>query len=122
MQLKNASVDNAMFNDYFSNYLQGCFVYASIWGFGGTLDSRSRPAFDIYFKELWKGEISGLEPPEALRTIDITIPTDGMLYDYVFCCTSRGSWKNVLEIVKNNKLELMCTIEQTLVHTLDTAR
>lgn len=122
MQLRNASVDNPMFNDYFSNYLQGSFVYASIWGFGGTLDSNSRPEFDLYFKELWKGEIPGLEPPEALCSLDITIPTDGMLYDYVYSCTSRGSWKNVLETLKNNKFDLMSTTEQTLVHTLDTAR
>lgn len=122
MQLKNASIDNPSSNEHFTNYLQGSFVYASIWGFGGTLDSQSRPAFDLYFKELWKGEIFGSGPPEALSSLDISIPSDGMLYDYVYSCTSRGSWKNLWEVVKNNKLEEMSTIEQTLVHTLDTAR
>jgi len=122
MHLKNVCIDNTTFNEHFTNYLQGSFVYASIWGFGGTLDSKSRPKFDLYFKELWKGEISGLEPPEALSSLDILIPSEGMLYDYVYSCTSRGSWKNLSEVVKNNKLEEMSIIEQTLVHTLDTAR
>lgn len=102
--------------------MQGSFIYASIWGFGGTLDSNSRPAFDLYFKELWKGEIPDLEPPELLSSLDILIPSDGLLYDYIYSCTSRGSWKHFLEIVKNNKLQEMNNIEQTLVHTLDTAR
>lgn len=122
MQLRNASVINPNANEHFTNHLQGSFVYASIWGFGGTLDSSSRPAFDLYFKELWKGEISGLEPPEALSSLDISIPSDGMLYDYVYNCTTRGSWKNVWEVVKNNKLEVMSSVEQTLVHTIETAR
>ncbi|XP_025190774.1 dynein heavy chain 7, axonemal [Melanaphis sacchari] len=122
MQLKSSYTDNPSFNEHFTNYLQGSFVYASIWGFGGTLDSNSRPAFDRYFKELWKGDIPGLGPPEALSSLDITIPCDGMLYDYVYSCTSRGSWKNLSEVVKNNKIEEISIIEQTLVHTMDTAR
>jgi len=122
MQLKNANIDNPSFNEHFTNYLQGSFVYASIWGFGGTLDSNSRPVFDLYFKELWKSEISGLEPPEALSSLDVSLPGEGMLYDYVYNCISRGSWKSILEMVKNNKLEEISTIEQTLVHTMDSAR
>lgn len=122
MQLKNASADNPVFNEHFLNYLQGSFVYASIWGFGGTLDSNSRPVFDQYFKALWRGEIPNLEPPEALVSLEFLIPSEGMLYDFVYNFTSRGSWKNLMDIVKNNKLEEMSTIEQTLVHTMDTVR
>lgn len=102
--------------------MQGSFVYASIWGFGGTLDSNSRPVFDMYFKELWRGEIPNLKPPEALSSLEFLIPSDGTLYDYIYNCTSRGSWKNLSDIVKNNRLEEMSIIEQTLVHTMDTAR
>lgn len=122
MHLKNVCTDNTTFNEHFTNYLQGSFVYASIWGFGGSLDSKSRPKFDLYFKELWKGEIPGLEPPEALSSLDIPIPSEGLLYDYVYSCTSRGSWKNLSEVVKTKKIEEMSTMEQTLVYTLDTAR
>lgn len=122
MQLTNASVDNPAFIEHFPTFLQGSFVYASIWGFGGTLDSNSRLAFDLYFKELWKGDIPGLEPPEMLSLLDIILPSDGMLYDYIYCCTARGSWKNLSEVVKNNKIEEMSNIEQILVPTLDTAR
>lgn len=122
MQSTNTSADNPDYTEHFTTYLQGSFMYASIWGFGGTLDSNSQPAFDLYFKELWKGEIPGLEPPEALSPLDILIPSEGMLYDYVYSCTSKGSWKNLWEIAKTNKLEEMRNIEQTLVHTLDTSR
>jgi len=122
MRLKTVCIENTTSNEHFTNYLQGSFVYASIWGFGGTLDSKSRSKFDLFFKELWRGEIPGSEPPEALSSLDIVIPNEGMLYDYVYSCTSRGSWKNLSEIIKNNKLEEMSSTEQTLVHTLDTAR
>lgn len=122
MQLKHLNLDDPELSENFTNYLQGSFVYASIWGFGGTLDSNSRPAFDHYFKSLWKAEITGLEPPETLSPLEILIPSDGLLYDYVYNCTSKGSWKSLLEVVKNNKLHEMVNIEQTLVHTLDTAR
>lgn len=122
MQLKHSSVDNPSFNEQFINYVQGSFVYASIWGFGGTLDSNSRPAFDLYFKELWKGEVPEFGRPEALSSLEMLIPIDGTLYDYVYSCTSRGSWKNLTEVVKNNKIEETSNIEHILVHTLDTAR
>jgi len=122
MQLKNSNVDDPELNENFTFYLQGAFVYASIWGFGGTLDSNSRPVFDLYFKQLWKGEITGLEPPETLSPLEILIPSEGLLYDYVYNFTSKGSWKSLSEVVKNNKLHEMNNIEQTLVHTLDTAR
>lgn len=123
MQLKTATnnVDRNFGTD-FTSYLQGSFVYASIWGFGGTLDSNSRPTFDLYFKELWKGEIPGLEPPEELSPLNIVIPSEGLLYDYTYSCTSKGFWKHLGEVVKNTHLEEMSNIEQTLVHTLDTAR
>lgn len=122
MQLKNTFVENSDFEDNFTSYLQGSFVYASIWGFGGTLDANSRPAFDLYFKQLWKGEVHGLEPPNDLSPLNILIPSDGMLYDYVYNCTSRGSWKSLMEMAMSNKIEEISNIEQTLVHTLDTAR
>jgi len=122
MQYRKSFIENTDFQEHFTSYLQGSFVYASIWGFGGTLDLNSRPAFDHYFKTLWKGEIPGLEPPEALSTLDIIIPSEGMLYDYVYQCTSRGSWKNLSEAVTNSKIQENSNIEQTLVHTLDTAR
>lgn len=122
MQLKNSNVDDPELNENFTVYLQGSFVYASIWGFGGTLDSNSRPVFDHYFKELWNGEIPGLEPPKALSPLEILIPSEGLLYDYVYNFTSKGSWKNLLEVVKNSELHEMSNIEQTLVHTVDTAR
>ncbi|VVC44482.1 Dynein heavy chain, domain-2,Dynein heavy chain domain,Dynein heavy chain, P-loop containing D4 domain,P- [Cinara cedri] len=122
MQLKNASVDNPTFNEHFTNYLQGSFVYACIWGFGGTIDSSSRSAFDLYFKELWKGKIPSVEPPETLSPLDIPIPNDGVLYDYFYSCTGRGSWKNLSEVVKNNTIEEITNIENIFVPTLDTAR
>lgn len=122
MQLKNTSIDNPDFNEFFSNYLQGSFIYACIWGFGGTLDSNSRITFDDYFKELWQGKIPGLQPPEALLELDVPLPLEGMLYDYMYNCTSRGFWKNLSEIVNTNKVEEMGNIEEILVHTLDTVR
>lgn len=122
MQLANTIVENPDFEENFTSYLQGSFVYASIWGFGGTLDSNSRPAFDLYFKELWKRKIPGLEPPEALSLLEIPIPLDGQLYDYVYNCKFTGSWKHLFEIAKDYKLQEMSNIEETLVHTLDTVR
>lgn len=122
MQSTNVNIDNLDYVNNFTNYLQGCFVYASIWGFGGTLDSNSRPAFDHYLKELWKGNVPNFQPPEALSPIEIIIPNDGLLYDYVYNCTSRGHWKHLSEVVNSCKLEEKSNIEQILVHTLDTAK
>lgn len=122
MQSTNLIIDNPDYNDNFTSYLQGCFVYASIWGFGGVLDSNSRPVFDNYFKELWKGEIPNLQPPKALSSLEIILPKDGTLYDYTYNCVSRGHWKHLSEIVNSNKLEEKNNIDQTLVHTFDTAK
>lgn len=122
MQSANTTVENPDYEEHFTSYLKGSFIYASIWGFGGTLDSNSRPVFDLYFKELWMGKIPGLEPPEALSLLEIRIPSEGTLYDYVFNCKFSGSWKHLSEIVKDNKIQEMSNIRETLVHTLDTVR
>lgn len=122
MQLKNTYIENVDFEENFTSYLQGSFIYATVWGFGGTLDSKSQSTFDHYLKQLLKSEIIGLEPPKDLSPISVIIPSEGMLYDYVYNCTLRGSWKHFNDIVSSSKIEENRNIEQTLVHTLDTAR
>lgn len=119
---KRVTVDNTEFDENFTGYLQGSFIYASIWGFGGTLDARSRPMFDRFFRALWSGEVPGAEPPNSLSPSAVLVPNEGILYDYVFQCAGKGSWKNMSEIAAGSKIEVASNIEQTLVHTLDTVR
>lgn len=55
---QDALADNDNVMSFFTPWIQAAFVMASIWGYGGNLDTQSLGLFDTFFRDLWKGDYS----------------------------------------------------------------
>lgn len=104
---------------YIKTWLQASFIFSVCWGIGGLLTTDSKEKFEEYYKEFWRGEIP---IPESMEKIDVSIPTEGTFYDYVYQYKQKGCWKPWSEILKNAKLIETINLQQTVIPTLDTAK
>ena len=43
--------------------------------------------------------------PERIEKIEISIPMEGILYDYVYNFKQKGNWKNWPDVLKGIKIE-----------------
>ncbi len=60
-------------------YLNGHFVFAVTWSFGGGLATESRKSFDVFCKRLFSGDI---ELADKKRK-KFQLPERGMLFEYI---------------------------------------
>nr|CAD7410664.1 unnamed protein product [Timema poppensis] len=107
---------------YIRSWLQGAFVYSGVWGVAGILDSESREAFDEFYKDIWRGNNPDCPVPESLEKVDISIPGEGLLHDYVYIFKMKGNWKYWPELLKTTKTKETINIQQTMIPTVDTLK
>lgn len=60
--------------------------------------------------------------PEELEKLDLTIPNEGILFDYAYNYKMKGSWKYWPEIVRAERVDDCKNILQALIPTVDTSR
>lgn len=65
---------------------------------------------------MWLGE----EIPDSIGKLEISVPVEGLLVDYVYVFKQRGAWKSWTELAKRMDVEENSMSVQ--VPTLDTAR
>ncbi|KAJ9581293.1 hypothetical protein L9F63_023527, partial [Diploptera punctata] len=87
------------------SWIQAAFLFAGVWSFGGILDAESQVKFDEFYKNIWKGCNESYPVPASIEKIEIAIPAEGTLYDYVYSFKPKGGWKNWPEVVKTIKIE-----------------
>nr|CAD7589258.1 unnamed protein product [Timema genevievae] len=107
---------------YIRSWLQGAFVYSGVWGVAGILDTESREAFDEFYKDIWRGNNPDCPVPESLEKVDISIPGEGLLHDYVYIFKMKGNWKYWPELLKTTKTKETINIQQTMIPTVDTLK
>lgn len=133
MQILDAIEETPDDKDKFlSAWLEAALMFALVWGVGGILDEESRVKFDAFirkvqslyftiwnslysFFQLWKGE--DLSHP-LQHTVDIVIPSEATLYDYVYFFKQKGFWRQWTDIAKMQKFEDL----YVEVPTIDTTR
>lgn len=110
VDLKNVSI-----------WLQAAFIYAGIWGLGGSLDLQSRNTFNEFYLDMWRGSET-YPVPASLGKVEISIPSEGLAHDYCYVFKGKGWWKYWPEALKSEKLEETISISQMLVPTVDTLK
>ncbi|EAA13034.3 AGAP011441-PA [Anopheles gambiae str. PEST] len=105
------------YGKYLFTWFQAAMMYAVVWGLGGVLDMESKVKFDEFYREIWKGEQHPV--PEAVGKIDVSMPGEGMIIDYVYHFKQKGSWRYYPDMVRQMKNEVGFTL---LVPTLDSVR
>ncbi|KAG5885992.1 hypothetical protein JTB14_025387 [Gonioctena quinquepunctata] len=103
-------------------WIQASFIQAGVWGLGSILDTDSREKFDEFYKRLWKGLVEDCPFPESLEKVDVSIPTEGLLFDYSYNYRMKGSWKFWPELVRAERVDECKNILHALIPTVDTAR
>ena len=103
-------------------WMQAAFLQAGIWGLGCVLDTESKVKFDTFYKQLWRGQLEDNPYPASLEKLEISIPIEGLLYDYAYNYRMKGTWKFWPEVVKNERVDECKNILQALIPTVDTGR
>lgn len=87
------------------------------------LDKDSRVKFDEFYKQLWRGQLEEEYPfPETVEKMEISIPSEGILFDYSYLYKMKGNWKYWPEVVRTERVDECKNILQALIPTVDTAR
>ncbi|XP_058067045.1 dynein axonemal heavy chain 12 [Anopheles bellator] len=107
------------YGKYLFTWFQAAMLYAVVWGLGGVLDMESKAKFDEFYREIWKGTDELHPVPEAVGKIDVSMPGEGMILDYVYHFKQKGSWRYYPDMVRQMKNEAGFTL---LVPTLDSVR
>ena len=63
---------------------QSTFLFCLVWSLGATCDQAGHDKFDSYLRELMSGKMEGHEIPSEVGKIDVPIPPEGLVYDYMF--------------------------------------
>lgn len=74
---------------------------------------------DLSVSKIWKGADGGHPVPEVMGKIDVSMPGEGMIMDYVYHFKQKGSWRYYPDMVRQMKNEVGITL---LVPTLDSVR
>uniref|UniRef100_A0AAR5PYC5 AAA+ ATPase domain-containing protein n=1 Tax=Dendroctonus ponderosae TaxID=77166 RepID=A0AAR5PYC5_DENPD len=103
-------------------WIQATFIQAGVWGLASILDFSSRELFDEFYKQLWRGQIEEYVYPETLEKLEVSLPSEGIIFDYAYNYKMKGNWKFWPEIVRAERVEDCKNILQALIPTVDTAR
>ncbi|XP_069675994.1 dynein axonemal heavy chain 7 isoform X3 [Periplaneta americana] len=103
-------------------WIQAAFLMAGIWGLGGALDADSQFQFDEFYRKIWKGANPDCSIPQSLDKVEISIPGEGILYDYVYFFKQKGSWKYWPDVLKTKEVVETINIQQMLVPTSESMR
>ncbi|EDS37651.1 ciliary dynein heavy chain 11 [Culex quinquefasciatus] len=107
------------YGKFLFTWFQAALMYSVVWGLAGLLDMESKVKFDEFYREIWKGADGGHPVPEVMGKIDVSMPGEGMIMDYVYHFKQKGSWRYYPDMVRQMKNEVGITL---LVPTLDSVR
>lgn len=121
MLLDDAILDSP--DDYSKNlttWFQAALVVALIWGIGGAFDQETRPSFDAYFRDYWRSDDENTPLPDLIGKLEVSLPTEGIMYDYSYVFKQKGSWRYCPELMRRMDPEMTDNGLQT--PTVDAAR
>ncbi|XP_077287714.1 dynein heavy chain at 62B [Arctopsyche grandis] len=104
---------------YVKTWIQASFIFAIIWGIGGNLSAESKKRFDETLRDIWKNEKN---IPETLEKMDVSIPFEGLLSEYLYIYKQKGSWKSWNDVAKNVKIIETPILQQMLIPTVETVK
>ncbi|CAH0562483.1 unnamed protein product [Brassicogethes aeneus] len=104
------------------SWIQATILQTGVWGMGGILDVQSRLKFDEFYKLLWRGQNKDHPYPQGMDKLEVTIPQEGILFDYTYIYKQRGNWKLWVDILKTQKLVEYPYMMNFIVPTIETIR
>jgi dynein heavy chain len=98
--------------DVFRKLLDSKFIFSVIWSLGGTLDTPSQEKFNLFLRDLVKAKEDAIQ---------ISLPKDGSIYDYVFQ-DDNLNWINWIDSIQVPSVAPGTSFNDILIPTQDTVR
>jgi hypothetical protein len=67
-----------------SPFSQAAMIFAIPWSLGACTDPNGREKLDEYVRALLSGKNEELPVPKAVGKIDVMMPENGLIYDYMY--------------------------------------
>ncbi|KAJ3608419.1 hypothetical protein NHX12_025466, partial [Muraenolepis orangiensis] len=106
-------------------WLQGLFLFAVVWGVGGTIDGDSRKKFDTFYRLLITGTMQEHPRPKSVKlTKNNLFPERGSVYDYYFLKQGPGEWNVWTDSVTKEEsiIPPEANVSDLIIPTMETAR
>ncbi|XP_038676444.1 dynein heavy chain 3, axonemal isoform X3 [Scyliorhinus canicula] len=105
-------------------WLQGLFLFATVWAIGATINGESRKKFDVFFRNLILGMDDHNPRPKSVKlTKNNIFPERGSVYDYFFKKTGNGSWIVWTDyITTDQEIPAGAKVSDLIIPTMETAR
>ena len=98
-------------------------MFSLVWSIGATSESDGREKFDFFFRELVSGKLDAHPIPEVVGKVEVPIPPENKVYNYMFDANGRGKWVLWLDQVKNISAGgSVKRLSDIIVPTIDTVR
>nr|XP_024216642.1 dynein heavy chain 7, axonemal-like [Halyomorpha halys] len=107
---------------YISSWSQAVIALSVLWGTAGLIDIPSRGKFDTFFKSLWQGDNSESDCKSFSEEIEISLPAEGLLEDYIYNFKGKGNWKYWPEVLKVMKLDDIFNSRNNMVTTVESLK
>ncbi|CAF0812221.1 unnamed protein product [Brachionus calyciflorus] len=105
-----------------SLWLQGIFLFAIIWGLGGTLNNDSRKKFDVFLREYVNNPE---KKPKSIKLSKNNIfPERGSCYDFYFEKKAAGHWRDWTDMINKEESVIAenAKVGDLLIQTDETAK
>ncbi|XP_071484907.1 dynein axonemal heavy chain 12-like [Diadema antillarum] len=103
-------------------WLVNTFLFSIIWSVGCTTDNDGRSKFDLYMRDMITGKAEEHPIPPEVGKLDVPLPPEGMVYDYLFEYKARGKWTHWNDTIRNMDIGQGRKVQEIIVPTMDTAR
>ncbi|XP_078413797.1 dynein axonemal heavy chain 3 [Cetorhinus maximus] len=105
-------------------WLQGLFLFATVWAVGATINGESRKKFDVFFRNLILGMDDHNPRPKSVKlTKNNIFPERGSIYDYYFKKTGSGQWTMWTDYTtKDQAIPAGARVSDLIIPTVETAR
>lgn len=105
-------------------WILGAFAFSLVWSIGASCDAASRPKFSAFMRQHLSGKSTYHPIPAEVGKFDITFPSDGLVYDYVYEFQQKGQWKHWNDFLWSLESEMdnSTNVWQLLVPTVETVR
>ncbi|CAK9808069.1 Dynein axonemal heavy chain 7 [Anthophora plagiata] len=109
---------------HFLVWVQVVLILSVIWGLGGNLDTDSHIKFNSFCMSLWSGTNKEYPKPDVIKTVEVTLPHEGLIQDHFYVFKGVGNWKywGGTDILKNEQILEIPDCNEILVPTIDTMK
>ena len=118
-ELKENSLEKGK-QEHVMSWMQAIFIISTSWALTGTLDFDSLKLFNSFYLTLWNNSTENR--PNSLKQIEMSLPGEGLIRDYIYIFKGNGTWKPSSDLLKNEKILENPGFKDIFIPTIDSIR